>query len=125
MSYLSEKTVIITWLTEKGYQEVPKVLDISEADSKHKSIVLKPRAVVTEGVTSTATLGTYLFELQVRYKNVNTIERDENFQLYKDLINYFHKNGLGVDTQDFVDDPDREYFSLANITFEWGVHGCG
>lgn len=124
MTWISTKSAITDVLSNNGYREVENLLEHDKAplSMNHKTYVLKPEGFPVDSLLDNHTIGTYLIRLEVKYKNVNTRERDTNFDLFlalaKEISNGSTFHGYIIDGE-FVDGDN--YSTIGKLTFYFGV----
>jgi len=91
MSVSNYKTILEAILSSNGYREIPenKTVTTTAISHNHKSYSLKWSGTGTniEYYTSGKLAYENAFELVVKYKNMNSGERDSNAQVFLDLLN--------------------------------------
>lgn len=89
MSVATNKALVVAKLSALGYREIPenKIVEDSSFAHNHKSYSLK--WVGTQDFTylsSNKMMWSNRFLLEIKYKNINVSERDENAQFFMDLM---------------------------------------
>ena len=89
MSVATNKALLVAKLSALGYREIPenKTTEETSFAHNHKSYSLK--WIGTQDftyLTSDKMMWSNRFFLEIRYKNINSSERDENAQFFMDLM---------------------------------------
>ena len=89
MSVATNKALIVAKLSALGYREIPenKLVDVSAFSHNHKAYSLKWAGTQDfTYLTSNKMMWSNIFQLEIKYKNMNPAERDANAQLFMDLM---------------------------------------
>jgi len=129
MSYTSLRSGIETVLTDAGYTKLANELEITEAPEgrEHKSFILKGTEIVERQISGSGNINVYIIELDVSYKNVNSTERDANFELFETLVESIHAL---LNFQGYTQNPtftrmaNHNFRSVAKLKFYYGIQGC-
>lgn len=124
MSYLTTKTVLTNYLSSLGYTELPNIIEFEDAplSMNHRSYVLKPEGFEFVSLANDASIASHLLRLEIQYKNVNTSERDSNYNDFLTLA-----KGIGglsgflnyTSEPSFIDDVEAH--TLGTLKFYYGA----
>lgn len=124
MSYPTTKTSLTTYLSSQGYTELPNIIEFDDAplSMNHRTYVLKPEGFQYEGMANDASITSHHLRLEIQYKNVNTTERDSNYNDFLTLA-----KGIGglsgflnyTSEPSFIDDVEAH--TLGTLKFYYGA----
>lgn len=126
MSWVTDKAVITTYLSGLGYIEMKNLIEIDDSplSYNHKHYVMKPEGFPSENLTDNSVIGTHLVRLEIQYKNVNTTERDANYDDFLTLAKGVSNLAgfLGYEEATFLD--VLEFHTIGSLKFHFGVEAC-
>lgn len=120
-------------LTILGYKKFAhrKKADKISASEINKRYSLKLESFPSKQTTSSGSLGTYIFELEVSYKTKDESERIDQAKVFSDLVLEFFSRSrfpnfisLSGDPSFLDNDSSGLKRAIGKISFHYGFQGC-
>lgn len=124
MSWATYYNTIKTVLTDNDYREVPENKSVERAATSHNQLSFSLKQIGTSEITETTSNGlqyNHKVELEIRYKNIDSTERNVNVDSYLNIFNAIAQLAeyKGTLSEPVFEDIDDKH-SKASFTFLFG-----